>query len=144
MESVGPPLESLQKEMSESIVQRAFFTAYRPPGPPPGELPAPPPFDPSPYCYVSGIVWIDDRPQAWIDLRTEGRKLRLFEGEEFQVGVVDCRVRRIDEKAVLVEAAGALYVIELGDSFADASWISDLPDASPGEEMSSNSRLFPQ
>jgi hypothetical protein len=144
MEPIGSSAEAIQERLSRNIADRAIFSAYRPPAPdiPPPADPAP--FDPSPYSYVSGIVWINDRPQVWIDLRTEGRKLKLSEGERFRVGVVDCRVRRIDEKTVLVEAAGALYAIELGDSFADAAWIGDLDDESSPEEVSAHFPVLPE
>ncbi len=34
--------------------------------------------DPIPYTYVTAITWVNGKPQVWVNLRTEGKKYRLF------------------------------------------------------------------
>ncbi len=65
------------------------------------------------------MVEVDDKPQVWIDIRTEGKKYKLFEGEMFRLGEVRCSVKKIEFDRVQVEAAGGLYTIKVGNSFAE-------------------------
>ena len=111
-----------EKTMLKSITDRALFSVYSPP-PPVGvarETPQPKPnkFDHSPYCYITAVVEVDDKPQVWIDVRTEGKKYKLYEGEMFRLGDVRCHVKKIEFDRVHVEAAGNLFTIRIGNSFA--------------------------
>ena len=51
------------------------------------------------------ITEADGKRQAWISLRAEGKLLKLFEGDEFQIGEVTVKLTRIAEKAVELDAA---------------------------------------
>ena len=55
-------------------------------------------------AYVTAITQVDDRRQAWINLRNEKRLLKVFEGGEFTVGDVTLTVSHILDKAVQVES----------------------------------------
>lgn len=105
----------------DEITGRNLFAAYRPPGetPKPPETPKEEEFDQSPYCYVTAIVEVDDKAQVWVDLRTEGKKFKLFEGEMFRLGGVRCFVKKIEFDRVHFEAAGGQYTIKIGKSFAE-------------------------
>jgi len=76
----------------------------------PPDAPAPPPSVPKPsfdlakFAFVTAITEVDGKRQAWISMRAEGKLLKLFEGDEFQVGQVTVKVTRIDEKAVELDA----------------------------------------
>ncbi|MGL4595570.1 MAG: hypothetical protein ACRCUY_12670 [Thermoguttaceae bacterium] len=112
-----------EKEQLDRIISRNFFAAYSPPRP---ELPqttaVEPPaenFDHAPFCYVYTVVDVEGKQQVWIDVRTEGKRYKLFEGEMFRLGGVRCFVKKIDFDRVQFEAAKNLYTIKVGNSFAE-------------------------
>ncbi|MDR3197838.1 MAG: hypothetical protein LBU34_08235 [Planctomycetaceae bacterium] len=112
------------KAMLKRITERSLFSVFVParaePEPRAREEVQPPSrFDQSPYCYVIAVVEVNGKPQVWIDLRTEGKKFRLYEGEMFQLGTVRCFVRKIEFDRVQFEAAGGFYTIKTGKSFAE-------------------------
>jgi hypothetical protein len=119
-------LTSGEREQISDIKKRALFTVYSPPkppepqGPPPPPPPPPPPkFDASPYCYVVAIVEADGKPQIWGQVRTEGKIYKLFEGEMFKLGTVRCFVKKIEYDRGQFEAAGGVYNVRIGKSFAE-------------------------
>ncbi len=94
--------------------------------PPPPEA-APPPrpsFDTAKYAYVTGIIQENDRPEVWITNRTEGRRLRLYEGDEFEVGQFQGTVRRIREKTVEIFSEGDVISVGIGQSLSDGKLLS--------------------
>jgi len=123
-----------ERQMLATIRERAILSEYIPPAPPPPPTPIeptsppPPPFDHTPFCFVIAIVMVDSRPQCWIHLRTAGQDhptagwYYLFEGGSFMLGPVRATVKKIEINAqrIQVAAAGGVYTIGLGKSFADA------------------------
>lgn len=112
------------RHKQDAIGGRNLFAAYAPPqpinpSPTPSEETKQEEFDQSPYCYVTAIVEVDDKAQVWVDLRTEGRKYKLYEGEMFRLGGVRCFVKKIEFDRVHFEAAGGLYTVRIGKSFAE-------------------------
>lgn len=88
--------------------------------PPPADVPKPS-FDQAKFAFVTAITEAGGKRQAWISLRTEGKLLKLFEGEEFQIGEVTVRVTRIADKTVELDAAvlEKRLRVTLGQSLAD-------------------------
>ncbi len=104
-----------------SIAQRNLFAAYQPPPPsrPTAEAPrpAPPPprFDPARHAYLTAIVAVDDRRQAWIHARTSDERFELLEGDTFEIGGSQGKLLRIGQREAEVEFDGRRYVLSLGD-----------------------------
>lgn len=92
---------------------------------PPPESPAPPEakpsFDLARFAFVTAITNSGGRHQTWISLRTEGKMLRLHEGEQFNVGQVPVTVRQIDDRGVELEAAvlEKRFRVGLGQNLAE-------------------------
>lgn len=108
-----------------SIARRNLFAAYQPPPPAepsraapssPPTPPARPRFDPARHAYLTAIVSVDDRPQAWILARTSGEKFELFEGDAFRIGDARGKVLRIGQREAEVEFDGQRYVVPLGEN----------------------------
>ncbi|MDR0520351.1 MAG: type 4a pilus biogenesis protein PilO [Planctomycetaceae bacterium] len=124
-----------EKTMLTAIKSRSILSEYVPPpparvivdkrpDPPPPPPPPPPPrnvFDESPYCYVTAILDVDGIPQCWIDHRTAGQSYKLSEGGMFRLGNVRCSIKKIDidKQRVQIEAAGGIYTVKIGKSFAE-------------------------
>ena len=112
-----------QKAIRKTIVDRALFSAYVPPTPPRNDSPLPPPprneFEHNPYCYVTAIVEVNGKPQVWVDVRTEAKKYRLYEGEMFRLDGIRCFIKKIEFDRVVVEAGSELLTIKVGKAFAE-------------------------
>lgn len=88
----------------------------------PQETAAPKPsFDLAKFAFVTAITEDAGKRQAWISLRAEGKLLKLFEGDEFQIGEVTVKITRIAEKAVELDAAvlEKRLLVTLGQNVAD-------------------------
>jgi len=108
----------------QKLADRNVFVAYTPPraAPPTNvvrDRPAPPPFDAAKHAYVTGIVQTGGRLQAWITVRTTGEVLRLFEGDELKVGLLEGRVMSIAPRMVVFEAGDEQFQVELGHSLRE-------------------------
>ncbi len=108
-----------------------LFAAYRPAPPPvvvktPDEPPAepvkPPGIDPSEHTFFTAAVAADSRPQAWLEIRTTGEKLRLHEGDPVKVGTVEGQVTKIDLdlRQLILEIDGKSCEVRLGETLHEA------------------------
>ena len=110
-------------QYSKVIVGRNLFSPFTPAGQPPPARPAdssPSQFDPSKYAYLTAVLDVGGRPQAWLLSRTTNETLKLGEGDEFKIGLVHGKVTRIDRRAVELEIDGARYQLALGNSLRDS------------------------
>ena len=130
------PEESFDRDLLEEYVQvitdRALFSPYQPPpperppdSPQPAEEPKPaaPLFDHGKYTFVTGITAVDGKPQVWLESRTSGKKLRLFEGDTFDVGPVEATIIDIRDRSIESEVEGKRYTIALGENLREAQEI---------------------
>lgn len=112
-----------------SIAERDIFSNYREETvleeKSPVSKPEIKPFDIRPYCYLNAILTNEIGKEAWIDLRTEGKTLRLKEGDRFEIGGTSCIVIKIDESGLDVETGsdGILSRIDFGSSVSDVRHI---------------------
>jgi hypothetical protein len=72
--------------------------------PPPQVAVAKPSFALAKFAFVTAITEAGGKRQAWISLRTDGKLLKLFEGDEFPIGEVTVKITRITEKTVELDA----------------------------------------
>ena len=110
----------------KAIGERNLFAAYQPPPPQPSQntgetpppAPTPPPsrFDPAKHAYLTAIVTMGDRQQAWIFARTSDETFKLFEGDTFEIGGVKGKVLRIGQRDVEIEFDGRQYLLPLGEN----------------------------
>ncbi|MDA1051621.1 MAG: Ig-like domain-containing protein [Planctomycetota bacterium] len=94
------------------------------------EAPVPPPavtpqlgFDPATQATVSGITESDGQPAIWINVRTEGKVLKLREGDALSVGTIQGKIAKIrvrEKEAEIATADGGTLVVALGDSLVEA------------------------
>ncbi len=112
---------------TRALAQRNLFAPYVPPppqerrpsvvsSPPPPSPPPPPPFDASRFAFLTGIVGPPDRLEAWVLSRTEGRLYVLREGDEFQIGLLRGRIRKLELRSAEIEAEGRHWRVNLGES----------------------------
>ena len=114
-----------ERQLLDSIQNRAILTEYRPPAPTPPPTPTvtpdpPPVFDDIAFCVLEGItLGVDGRLQCWINHRTRGVTYRLVVGQSFMLGGLQCTINRIDidNQRILVEIDGALFSLRAGQNF---------------------------
>jgi hypothetical protein len=113
-------------EFATSVGGRNLFAVYTPPRPvvtttARSAPPAPPPFDDAKHAYVTGIVQVNGRLQAWITVRTTGEVLRLFEGDPVKVGLLEGKIVSIGPRTVVVEAGDEQTRIDLGKNLREGT-----------------------
>ena len=85
-------------------------------------------FDEAKYTFVTGIVEINGRRQVWLTVRTEGKWLRLFEGETFQVGSFEGKIVKIHPRHVEIESQDAVLSVRYGQSISEGEKLEEGPD----------------
>lgn len=115
------------KTYVDSIVGRNLFAVYKRSLEPRlessavvREQPTPKPkssFDDATQAYVTGIVELDGRLEAWINVRTTGEFLRLSKGATFEIGLMSGYIADISARAVLLETDDGLIEVGFGQSF---------------------------
>jgi hypothetical protein len=98
------------EEYRRPIANRNVFAPYSE---------APEVSDASKDAFVTAIMKVDGRLQAWLSLRTWNRRRELYEGDQIDVGSVHATVARIDAHAIEIEFDGKRRRVALGDSLAD-------------------------
>ena len=63
-----------------------------------------PSFELGKFVFLTAVTQASGRRQAWISLRTEGKLLKLFEGDQFDVGEVSVKVSRIEGRTIEVDS----------------------------------------
>jgi Type II secretion system (T2SS), protein M subtype b len=110
----------------KSITGRNLLTAYTPPRaePPAGAAHVEPPkpkFDDAAYAFVTGIVEVDGRLQAWITVRTTAEELRVFAGDSVKVGQFEGKVVSIAPRMVVLQSDKEELHIGLGHSLREVA-----------------------
>lgn len=100
-------------DYGKTIAERGFFSPYSPPIE----------SDPAADTYVTAVVKKEGKYQAWINLRSSGKTLKLHEGETFDVGKEKATVSKIEPHAVEIELRQRRRLVALGKSLAeDRGW----------------------
>lgn len=85
---------------------------------PPGEIPSD--VSPAKFTYLTAItLGVEGRYEVWLNVRSEGRMLRLFEGDTFNVGGVEGVVTRIGRRTVEIQYGGKRAAVGLGQNLAE-------------------------
>jgi len=124
--NVGPLDEARAAEAVKTISTRNWFAAYVPPPPPkppapPTSAPPPPPkpvFDEAKFAVLTSIIFVDAKPQAWVNVRPTKQLLRLQEGDGIEVGQFRGKLVRIGAQEIEVEQDGKRRTVALGKSLA--------------------------
>ena len=91
-------------------------------------------FDEAKYTFVTGIVEINGRRQVWLTVRSEGKWLRLFEGETFQVGSFEGKIVKIYPRHVEIESQDAVLSVRYGQSISDGEELQAGPDVAASRQ----------
>ena len=91
--------------------------------PPPPVAQTPPPrkldFDPAMHSFISAILQANGNWQVWVSIRTEGKVLRLAEGDAVAVGSVKGTLAAIrPDEAEFAIQDGSRLVVRLGKPLA--------------------------
>jgi hypothetical protein len=93
-------------QYSQPIMARNLFVAYRPKEE----------SDLAKDAYVTAVVKVDDTYEAWIEVRSTGRLMKLEEGDTFDVGKMEGKIARIAPQSVEIEANGKRRRVTLGSN----------------------------
>lgn len=92
-----------------------------PPPPPPPPKPEPPmkpklDFDDAKFTFVSALLEVGDRWEAWFTVRTSGQVRKLRAGDKLAVGSIEGKVVRVDASQVEIETPEQRFAVSLGDN----------------------------
>ena len=119
-------LPSFDKAGYGLIAQRNLFAAYQAPRPePPPSQPVVNSFNDAEHAVVTALLEIQRQPQAWINVRTTGKLLKLGVGDEVHVGEFKGRVTRIGSRGLEFRSEKGSVLVALGDSLAEGRPIAD-------------------
>jgi hypothetical protein len=112
----GFPPRTVSRTVTVAVTEEPEPEAEEPVAPPK------PSFDQGKFVFLTAVTEAFGRRQAWISLRTEGRLLKLFEGEQFEVGEVNVKISRIDDRAVELDSPELeqQWTVSLGQSLEQA------------------------
>ncbi|HUG67462.1 MAG TPA: Ig-like domain-containing protein [Pirellulaceae bacterium] len=89
----------------------------------PEVTPAKPGFDPATQATVTGITESDGEPEIWINVRTEGRVLKLRVGDDVSVGTIQGKIAKIrvqQRDAEIATSDGGTVIVAFGKSLVEA------------------------
>jgi len=78
-------------------------------------------FDDAEHAYLDAIVRVNGQWQLWLNVRTKGRQLKLFEGDAISVGSVEGVVSRIRTNSVEILAEQGRLLVGLGENLTQAT-----------------------
>lgn len=124
----GSPQENGETEVVVRVTDRSYppasaeqklvFKVVDPP-----EKPVEPPkFDVASQAFVTALIGGRNGSEVWIFSRTEGKKLELKQGDDFEIGSIKAKVIDINlkEDYVELETDGAHWMVDQDASLADA------------------------
>ncbi len=80
--------------------------------------------DESQDAYITAVMKVDGRLQAWLSFRNLGMIRKLREGDRVDVGSVHATVVTIREQAIEIESDGKRRKVSLGSSLAESQELS--------------------
>ncbi len=80
-------------------------------------------WDVTDHTYLTAVNYVDGRPEAWFDVRTESKLLKLRQGERLQIGSFEATVAEITDTDVLLDVDGELWLLGIGENLAQAAAI---------------------
>ncbi|MGY8766899.1 MAG: Ig domain-containing protein [Pirellulales bacterium] len=82
-------------------------------------------FDDAEQAFLTAITLSNNVAQVSLNLRTQGKVLRLGIGDEFSVGTIKGKISAIHLKQIEIEIDGETVAVALGDNLGDAKTISE-------------------
>ncbi len=99
---------------------------------PADNTPRAPAFNLAQYTFLTGIVSVDGRPQVWLNNRPEGKLLKVFEGETFQVGGFSGKVVKIMEREVHIDTEDGILSVRYGQNLSEGEIREDAANLTSG------------
>lgn len=78
-------------------------------------------FDAADHAYLTAILDVDGRPNAWFTLRTTSEVLKLGIGQTVEVGQFRGTVAEIDGRDVILTSENERWLITLGENLSQAT-----------------------
>lgn len=77
--------------------------------------------DATDYTYLTAVNYVNGQPEAWFDLRTEAKLLKLRQGQMLQVGPFEGKIAEIADTDVVLESGDERWLLTIGENLAQAS-----------------------
>ncbi|NUQ66571.1 MAG: hypothetical protein HUU20_29260 [Pirellulales bacterium] len=77
--------------------------------------------DATDYTYLTAVNYVNGKPEAWFDVRTETKLLKLREGQTLEIGPFQGRIAEIADTDVILECGDERWLLTIGENLAQAS-----------------------
>ncbi len=101
---------------AKSVTQLVTIRVKEPPVPPPPERK----FDVASQSKLTGLVTGKNGAEGWVFSRTDGKTLKLKEGDEMKLGDVSGKVKKVGATYMVVETDGKEWTIGIDEIVSDA------------------------
>lgn len=78
-------------------------------------------FDAAAHAYLTAVLEVDGRSEAWFSLRSTDEMLKLAAGDKIEVGQFRGAVAEVYGSDVVIESDGERWLLTVGESLAEAS-----------------------
>lgn len=76
--------------------------------------------DATDHTYLTAVNYVNGQPEAWFDLRSEDRILKLRAGDRLEVGQFKGTVADIEDTDVILDLDGQRWLLTVGENLAQA------------------------
>jgi hypothetical protein len=77
-------------------------------------------FDDAKFTYLTAVLDVDGKPEAWLVVRTTGKTLKLQPGEKISVGKFKGTIKEIHQQEIQIETAdGNRMLVSIGENLSE-------------------------
>ncbi len=77
--------------------------------------------DATDFTYLTAVNYVDGQPEAWFDLRTESKLLKLQPGQTLRIGPFEGTIAEIADSDVVLTSGDERWLLTVGENLAQAS-----------------------
>ncbi|NLY00454.1 MAG: hypothetical protein GXY83_30535 [Rhodopirellula sp.] len=73
------------------------------------------------FTYLTAVNYVNGEPEAWFDIRTDAKLLKLRRGDILQIGPFEGTIAEIADTDVVLQSGSERWLLGVGENLAQAS-----------------------
>lgn len=73
------------------------------------------------FTYLTAVNYVNGEPEAWFDIRTDAKLLKLRQGDTLQIGPFEGTIAEIADTDVVLQSGSERWLLGVGENLAQAS-----------------------
>ena len=78
-------------------------------------------FDLAKYTFLTAVVAVNGKPQAWFHNRPQGKLYKLFKGDEFEIGAFRGKIELIQDRTVEIRVKDTVISVRTGQNLREGN-----------------------